>query len=228
MAWAEGMPLGSDWTAERGVGFPPTTLLEAFHHSQSAAIQDLYERSAWPSSIGWRLPYALGTWPGGQLGAFGRSGCYLDNIRRYEEWFGEHCITLFEVRFPAAEAVLLFLPPRTHQPQEQHQPARILQARAFFAMLPPLTCIPCHPAHLISPHAVDGAGAKPGHCRLTDAGLAPSGGVCRCWAQTVVEGTSSQRQSRRGRQFRCVRSLQENPGQLFQGQERGTICIHGP
>lgn len=120
MAWAEGMPLGSDWTAERGEGFPPTTLLEAFHHSQSAAIQDLYERSARPSSIGWRLPYALGTWPGGQLGAFGRSGCYLDNIRRYEEWFGEHCITLFEVRFPTVILTTTHAPTAGTTPTRTH------------------------------------------------------------------------------------------------------------
>ena len=38
------------------------------------------------------LSYALGTWPGGQLLAIGRSGCYAENIARYTTLFGRGAV----------------------------------------------------------------------------------------------------------------------------------------
>lgn len=96
MAWGTGMPLGEEWIKERGT-YPPESLMEAFEHSQSQWVQALYRRAERESEVQWLLPLALGTWPGGQLAAIGRSGSFLENIERFESYFGPHSVTVFEM-----------------------------------------------------------------------------------------------------------------------------------
>ena len=105
MAWSEGMGLKEWNTTLRSVSYPPKNIAEAIEFSKSDFVQNAYANAeslgriyfqqhsgvgGWfglcTKSINCLPPWAM-TWPAGQLSTIGRSGNYMDNIRRYNNVF---------------------------------------------------------------------------------------------------------------------------------------------
>ncbi len=111
MAWGKSMGLKEWNTALRSERYPPRSILEAIEFAKSEFVQNAYSNAeAWGRNylhqncvddasnafhclfrlftmgIHCLPPWAI-TWPAGQLSTIGRSGNYLENIRRYNSVF---------------------------------------------------------------------------------------------------------------------------------------------
>ena len=114
MAWGEGMGLKEWNTTLRSVSYPPKNIAEAIEFSKSDFVQNAYANAeslgriylqqycgGGDSSHSFKrlfgllkgetkcLPSWAITWPAGQLSIIGRSGKYMDNIRRYNNVFSD-------------------------------------------------------------------------------------------------------------------------------------------
>ena len=111
MAWGRSMGLKEWNTALRSERYPPRNIVEAIEFSKSEFVQNAYSNAEalgrnylhqncvdnasnafqslfrlFTMGIQCLPPWAI-TWPAGQLSTIGRSGIYLENIRRYNSVF---------------------------------------------------------------------------------------------------------------------------------------------